>query len=414
MKKFSFDRRILFAAASLIMMLLLVFSARQALMAEDPYKPEDTASSLDSGRSQVYVSGDGYQLNENTKKEHKESEEQRSRILEEQRASHQQTAAQKRISDTRGSTPVKEPAKPAARPSKPSRPAEKPQEPVRRPAVKPLPPAKPSDPADNDPDDDDEENYYKKPKKERDVLPTIKTSLKDGMTTKGETISFWVTATDYKKQNIPVFSNGSGKFTVWLNGAKLTSTGESGNKTSFKPTVKNGKNTVKITAEDRRGNKRTITRRIRCEVEKELEPVGTVQVSISAPSLGIGTIASGIKVSIMEEESVAEALKKAFKSAGISATMTNSYLKGLRKSGIASKARITDELREKAEENRVTLYDEDKWPKDWKDRLFEKDFANTSGWIYRVNGEMPNVGIGAYTVNDGDEVDLVFILFDGE
>ena len=66
------------------------------------------------------------------------------------------------------------------------------------------------------------------------------------------------------------------------------------------------------------------------------------------------------------------------------------------------------------EEHRVTLYEEDKWPKDWKDRLYEKDFASTSGWIYRVNGEMPNVGIGAYTVNDGDEIDLVFVLFDGE
>ena len=414
MKKFSFDRRILFAAASLIMMLLLVFSARQALMAEDPYRPEDTVSTMDNGRSQVYVSGEAYELNENTKKEHKESEEQRSRILEEQRASHQQTAAQKRIADTEGSTPVKDPEGPAAKPSEPSRPSDTPEQPARKPAVKPLPPAQPSDPADNDPDDEDEENYYKKPKKERDVLPTIKTSLRDGMTTKGETISFWVTATDYKKQNIPVFSNGSGKFTVWLNGAKLTSTGESGNKTNFKPTVKNGKNTVKITAEDRRGNKRTITRRIRCDVETAPEPVGTVTVSISAPSLGIGTIASGIKVSIMEEESAADALKKAFKSAGMSASMTNSYLKGIKKAGIASKARITDELREKAEEHRVTLYEEDKWPKDWKDRLYEKDFASTSGWIYRVNGEMPNVGIGAYTVNDGDEIDLVFVLFDGE
>lgn len=412
MKKLGIDRRILFAAASVILMLILLFSVRQALMSEDPYRPEDTVSSMDSGRSQVYVSGEAYHLNENTMKEHKESEERRSKVLEEQQASHQQTAAQKRIADTRGSSPSKDPSKPKGKPEKEKQ--KKPEEPVKKPAVKPAPPPDPSAPEEDDPDDEDEEDYYRKPKKERDVLPTIKTSLRDGVTTKGETISFWVTATDYKKQNIPVFSNGSGKFTVWLNGAKLTSTGESGNKTMFRPAVKDGKNTVKITAVDRRGNTRTITRRIRCDVKSESEPVGSVRVSISAPSLGIGTIASGIKVSIMEEDSVADALKKAFKSAGISASMTNSYLKGLRKSGIAAKARITDELREKAEENRVTLYEEDKWPKDWKDRLFEKDFASTSGWIYKVNGEMPNVGIGACTVDDGDEIELVFILFDGE
>ena len=31
-----------------------------------------------------------------------------------------------------------------------------------------------------------------------------------------------------------------------------------------------------------------------------------------------------------------------------------------------------------------------------------------------MNGAMPKVGIGSYIPNDGDEIDLVFILFEDE
>ena len=406
-------KRMIFGIASVILMLIFVFGIRSTLDRRSTYTPEDTVETMDAGRSQVFVSGEDYKLNENTKKEHKESQKQRSKILEEQEASNQQTAAQKRIAGTRGKDPVKQEDAPKKKPER--KPEEKPVTPSPKPHTpQAKTPDKPDDPEKADPDDEDEEDYYKKSESERKVLPTIKTSLRDGVKTKGETISFWVTATDYKKQNIPVFSNGDGSFTVLLNGTKLTSTGSSGNKTNFRPAVKDGKNIVKITAIDRKGNKRTITRRVIADTNQEAKPIGTVYVSISAPSLGIGTIASGIAVKITEQEPLHDVLRDAFKAKGISASMTSSYLKGISKSGIAKDAEITDEIRDKCLDMGITVKEREKWPDGWKNRLYEKDFTSASGWIYRVNGSTPGVGINSYIPDDGDEIDLLFSLYDGD
>ncbi len=433
-------KRIWFGIASVILMLVFVLGIRGMLISDGAYVPDNTVSEMDNARSQVFLGGKKYALNEQTRTEHEKSQEERREILAEQRASGQQNAAQRRLAETReteqpqGTEPNVNSESEGGRPSgekrsgksdkksdkKPeNKPETKPeQKPPQKPAVTPDPkltrPAKPSKPESVDPDDDDEEDYYKKKKKDRDVLPTIKTSLRDGISTKGETISFWVTATDYKNQDIPVFSNGEGQFTVYLNGTKLTSTGASGKKTYFRPLVQNGKNIVKITAVDRKGNKRTITRRVNCAVEEEAKPIGTVYVNISAPSLGLESIAAGIPVDLYEEEPVADILRAAFSKEGISATMSDSYLRGLSREGIAAGAEISEEILERAEEYRITIYDREDWPAGWENQLFEKDFTSRSGWVYYVNGAMPKVGIGSYIPNDGDEIDLVFILFEDE
>lgn len=36
--------------------------------------------------------------------------------------------------------------------------------------------------------------------------------------------------------------------------------------------------------------------------------------------------------------------------------------------------------------------------------LYEYDYGNLSGWIYRVNGETPSIGCGAYMLQAGDEI----------
>lgn len=40
--------------------------------------------------------------------------------------------------------------------------------------------------------------------------------------------------------------------------------------------------------------------------------------------------------------------------------------------------------------------------------LYEFDFGELSGWIYRVNGAEPSVGCGAYTLHDGDRVEWIY------
>ena len=39
------------------------------------------------------------------------------------------------------------------------------------------------------------------------------------------------------------------------------------------------------------------------------------------------------------------------------------------------------------------------------------DYTDTTGWVFTVNGEMPDVGAGEITVEEGDEIVWSFIDF---
>nr|MCR4956366.1 DUF4430 domain-containing protein [Lachnospiraceae bacterium] len=41
--------------------------------------------------------------------------------------------------------------------------------------------------------------------------------------------------------------------------------------------------------------------------------------------------------------------------------------------------------------------------------LYEKDAGKNSGWMYRVNGHLPNVSIGNYVLSDGDNIEFFFV-----
>ena len=36
------------------------------------------------------------------------------------------------------------------------------------------------------------------------------------------------------------------------------------------------------------------------------------------------------------------------------------------------------------------------------------DYGEMSGWMYRVNGEFPDVGCGAYQLRDGDVIEWLY------
>ena len=46
--------------------------------------------------------------------------------------------------------------------------------------------------------------------------------------------------------------------------------------------------------------------------------------------------------------------------------------------------------------------------------LGEFDFTESAGWIYTVNGEIPDVGMNSYIPEPGDEIKLIFTLYYGE
>ncbi|MCR4618334.1 MAG: DUF4430 domain-containing protein [Lachnospiraceae bacterium] len=42
------------------------------------------------------------------------------------------------------------------------------------------------------------------------------------------------------------------------------------------------------------------------------------------------------------------------------------------------------------------------------DSIYEYENGDLSGWMYRVNGEMPNIGLGYYTLSAGDKVEILY------
>ena len=42
--------------------------------------------------------------------------------------------------------------------------------------------------------------------------------------------------------------------------------------------------------------------------------------------------------------------------------------------------------------------------------IYEAQYGDLSGWVYLVNGEIPSVGCGSYTVHDGDRIQWVYTL----
>ena len=42
--------------------------------------------------------------------------------------------------------------------------------------------------------------------------------------------------------------------------------------------------------------------------------------------------------------------------------------------------------------------------------LYENDYGDLSGWVYKVNGVLPSVGCGGYKLEDGDVIEWCYTL----
>lgn len=371
---------------------LLAVSAGMILHAQKPYVPVNRVDRMEVSRSQVYLSGKGYTIDKKQAKNHDRVEKARTKKItrEEQRKEKENSSSRREKDDssavkTNTHRGGKEPG--SGRTDDPEAPdADHPEDVNNRSR-----------------DSDDEKDLTDEEKAE---LPIISTSLVNGDEVSGKYRRFWVTATDYKGRNIPVYSVGDGSFTVSCNGTKLRSTGASENKTYFRPALRNGKNTFKITATDRRGKQRTITRWITCDTEKEAEKTGKVQVRVTASIIGLGTLTTQT-VDITEGESVEEILKTALGKGGYNYVITRGYLAAIGRHGITDGWHISEATRKKLEKERATEQDPDKQN---RNQIREKDFYNTSGWLYSVNGEIQGVGIGSCVPADGDEIHVFFAL----
>ena len=137
-----------------------------------------------------------------------------------------------------------------------------------------------------------------------------------------------------------------------------------------------------------------------------------VACSINAKSVSIEEIVSS-EVPFYGEN-CAEILLRILEDNGLEAiyygtTDDDFYLAGI--SGIdTSGAKVADELIPFLTENEIE-YEE---KVNEEGLLGEFDFTESAGWVYTVNGEMPDVGMNSYIPQDGDEIEFIFTLYYGE
>lgn len=395
------NRRRIFLVAAAAMTLLIVCALAVILNGQEEYVPQVQAAQMNVERSQVYLDGKGYKLDKQQDKIHQQQEKQREeKIKQKQETQKTQKTAPKRIRP--GSVKPTNPTsgnkkKPGSGKKKPDKNTD-PTDPTKEEPTKPSKPKDPTGPTDPT-----------KSEEERAMEPTIRISVAGGEVVNGTRLDFSVTVTDYKGRNIPVFSESDGNYMVSCNGENLSSEGADGSKTWFRTALKDGKNTIAVSAVDREGHDKTKTVNFTGNTSAAAEVTGEVYVSVSAEILNLGSFYEGT-IEITRGDTAKDVLETALSQVGIDPTFRGGYLSGISRSGIAQGAYITDEVRTAMEALRKTEKD----PADQDpNKLKEHDFYDSSGWIYSVNGTFPERGLGSYKLEDGDELNLIFSLADG-
>ncbi len=413
-----------FMIAALTMIVAFAVVSAMFLRGQEPYEPPAPAAGVDVQRSQVYVTGSGYEIDKEREKTHKgeekKKEEQQSEKQKEpekaQPRSSGKTDSAKRIRDSRSkdSPPSSNPSGPS-KPSKPKAPTKSPESPKKPNRPKTGPTGSPkvdptSGPRAEDPDDPTEggggPGGEDLPEEERAKKPTIRISVASGERISGQRLDFTVRVTDYKGRNIPVFSEDDGSFTAVFNGEPLVSIGVSGKETAFRAALAQGDNEIYVSAVDREGNTNARAVRFTGDTSAEAEVIGQVYVSVQAPILHLGTICEAT-VDTHSGDTAKDVLEEVFAGAGIRPTFKDSYLAGIGRTDIAAGAWVDDETRAIMEELRKTEKDPNKQD---RNKLKEHDFYDSSGWIYNVNGEFPEKSLGSYKMEDGDALYLIFQL----
>ena len=247
------------------------------------------------------------------------------------------------------------------------------------------------------------------PAPEENKYPSVATDLTDGETVSASYRTFYVQAWDYQGNVLP-----SSSVEVLGNGQKLYSVSTDGEGIiAYRMELTETENTVDIKVTDSEGWSYTLPqyRIIRSE-DGEEQPAGTVNISIEAGSVGLGTILSSTPAEFYQGEQLSSVVLRLLQNTGFDWRNNGSatggfYLKAIGRGGIAAGAAIPDDLMEHLKKVNCQLSSHDA---NW---IGEFDFTMNSGWMYFVNGEYMNVGMSSCFPGDGDEVRLRFTLYSG-
>ena len=138
-----------------------------------------------------------------------------------------------------------------------------------------------------------------------------------------------------------------------------------------------------------------------------------VTCSINAKTVSMGDIVPSEEV-LFCGENCAEILLRLLEANGLEAvfygtTDEDFYLTGIK--GLdTTRAQVAEELKLYLSENDIDY--EDSVSEDGF--LGEFDFTEAAGWMYIVNGEIPDVGMNSYIPKAGNNIEFIFTLYYGE
>jgi len=334
------------------------------LNASSSYVPENKIDEMNYERSQVYVDGEGYKLDDYIKEEHKKEEIKRVTIIEKK--------PQKRLIQNKKAkeTGKGEKAKPAPKKQKPS-------------------PKKEEKPKKEEPEEEQEPE-----EEEVSEDPVITISLKEGEEITGTTKKFTVKAVSFDGDDIP-----AGKITVKMNGTRLLENGTN----TYVGNVVDGSNTIYVKAVDNEGRKSEVTRTVKGNTTAPPKMIGSLSVIVTAKELGISVVVPKKSVKIYENEQLSEVVKRYFnESSNVTAVDIGA---GYFELGHIKKKGIIDEIPEEKikdlEERGIEI------PKN-KDSLGLNDFGPGSGWVFTVNGSWSDDYMSSVEPKNGTKIEIYY------
>lgn len=383
MKEKNRKKNFLWAGVSLAVLIAFISVVFFSLTSQVQAIPKDPINGVNTKRSQGLVAGSGYVIDKKQEQVHKKEEKKkREQKKEEKTVKKQENQGQAPVTGDNSALARSNPD--SQRPSEGGGEGGRDQRPQEEQQDTPDPPEDPT-------------------------LPTIKTSLKQKEQVAPGYKGFWIKATDYKERAID-----SSGLEVQVNGEKLYRSGEDGSKVRYGAEMREGENTIRITALDSYGKSKTVLYLIYGTIGKEEELEGSITFSLEAGTIGKGTIIGPMSVDVVADKPFAYTLDKLFKEKGISYDSSGSfnsgfYLKRIYKNGITSGYQFPSALMKILEEDigyTKTPYE--------ANSLGEKDFTTESGWMYQVNGAGLSFGMSGYIPRDGDVVRVRFTLWQGK
>lgn len=363
------------------------------LNGSEPDHGENPIGDLDVMRSQVLVTGNGYDLNIDQEKKRKEEEKKKEEKQEEEKKQNRTSEANTKKAWAK--------AAPGSGSEKSGRNKGKGKNSNKKgTASKGGNQSVTPDP--NDPNGPQDPEGSDDPGIDESKLPTIDTDLMDGETYGGSYLGFYVTAKDYKSNRI-----SRQFFVVYANDKRIYSSGTDDDKGNYDFDLRDGENTVRITVTDKEGNSLTRSYTVNGDTGIENEENGIVNISLSARNINLGYLAGPKTMTIYRNEKLSYVITRFLRENGFGYDYTGSlssgfYLQRIKKPGMLSGWSIPDDIQELLDDKGVSSMGWD------EDSLGEKDIYEGSGWMYSYNGEVVDSGFSSIVVKDGDDVEIWF------